>query len=89
MRDNVEASLAERDVRLFEEFEAAHRVVSEHGGDPFGLDEEAEAVLLEEAQNGFKLSLSSSSKSKRKSTQLSPSKPNAVGKALRSSKKKK
>lgn len=89
LRDSVKVSLIERDVRLLEEFEAAYRVVSEHGGNPFGLDEEAEAVLLKEAQNGFKSSLSSFFKSKRKSTQPSPSKPNAIRKALRSFKKKK
>ncbi|KAE8453963.1 hypothetical protein EG329_007739 [Mollisiaceae sp. DMI_Dod_QoI] len=91
LQDSIQLSLAKRDSELLEDFKRAHEVVERDGVDPFDLDGRAEAGLFEEAQRGFTATASSlsSSKSKRKGVQPSPSKPETVGKALRAAKKQK
>ncbi|KAE8440299.1 hypothetical protein EG329_009727 [Mollisiaceae sp. DMI_Dod_QoI] len=90
LQDSIQTSLAKRDIKLVEIFNQAYETISKDGVDPFNLDERAEASLLEEAQRGVFIATvgsSSSSNSKRKGVQPSLSKPEATGKALRSTKK--
>ncbi|KAE8452068.1 hypothetical protein EG329_002234 [Mollisiaceae sp. DMI_Dod_QoI] len=94
LRDSLEAAQQIRQEELLAELLRAHEVVDQEGIDPFDLDLRAEDHMLHESRrdnsstNNYS-SKATSSKTKRKGGQPSPSKPNTTGTVVRAPKKKK